>query len=532
MSTVPDAVPAVHPGRTAHADLVVAVDTSTTAAKAIVQDASGRVVARAARPLRTRQPRASWHEQDAEDWWTGTRDAVAEAVAALDDPARVGALCLTHQRESFVCLDAGGRPLRPAILWLDGRAHEQIAELGSKSVHELSGKPPDTTPAIYKLAWLARHEPATLRDAAMVGDVHTYLTWRLTGRWATSDGSADTLGLFDLRRMTWSPELLAVAGLRPEQMPELVPVGERVADLAPDVAAALGLPGPVALVSGIGDGQAAGIGLGATTPGVAYLNLGTSMVLGVQSDAYLWDPAFRTLAGVRPGLYTLETVLNAAAYVATWCREEFGERGAAGPAGAELEAAAALVPIGAEGLLTVPYWNAAQTPYWDPRARGVTVGWHGRHTRAHLYRSVLEGVGFELRLHLERLEAVTGEPVRTIRVVGGGSRSPLWVQIVADVTGRPVRVCADEEWSAAGAAALARAYLDRTSDGGSGGARASIGSEPPGRDVVPDPAATKRYGAFAAVHRKIYPALQNLFPELLAVVTDEPTHREGSGTKG
>jgi xylulokinase len=393
-------------------------------------------------------------------------------------------------------------------------------------VHETSGKPPDTTPAIYKLAWLARHEPATLRDAAMVGDVHAYLTWQLTGRWATSDGSADTLGLFDLRRMTWSPELLAVAGLRAEQMPALVPVGEPVADLTPDVAAALGLPGPVPLVSGIGDGQAAGIGLGATTPGVAYLNLGTSMVLGVQSDTYLWDPAFRTLAGVRAGSYTLETVLNAAAYVATWCREQFGDAavpGAGGPAGAGLEAAAAQVPIGAEGLLTVPYWNAAQTPYWDPRARGVTVGWHGRHTRAHLYRSILEGVGFELRLHLERLEAVTGEPIRTIRVVGGGGRSALWVQILADVTGRPVRVCADAEWSAAGAAVLARAYLDRTSGGAAAGTSdpTTSAGEPEGRDVRPDPAATRRYEAFAAVHRRIYPALADVFADLLAASRED-----------
>jgi xylulokinase len=212
-------------------------------------------------------------------------------------------------------------------------------------------------------------------------------------------------------------------------------------------------------------------------------------------------------------------VLNAAAYVATWCRTEFGRTGVDGPPGAELEALAELVPIGAEDLLTVPYWNAAQTPYWDPVARGVTVGWHGRHTRAHLYRSILEGVGYELRLHLERLEAVTGEPIRSIRVVGGGSRSPLWVRIVADVTGRPVLVCADAEWSAAGAAALARAYLARTAGGGSGGSLAEIG-EPDGRDVVPDPVATNRYGAFAVVHRRLYPALRDVFPELVAAAAD------------
>ena len=283
------------------AGLVIAVDCSTTAAKAVIYDEAGQAVAQAAHPLRTLQPRPAWHEQDAEQWWTATQGAIAEAVGALVDPGRVRALCITHQRESFVCLDSGGRALRPAILWLDGRAHEEIAELGSTRVHELSGKPPDTTPAIYKLAWLARHEPAVLRNAVHVGDVQAYLVWRLTGRWATSHGSADTLGLFDLQRMDWSAELLDLAGVRVEQLPDLVPAGDEIGTLSRELARSLGLPGAVPVVSGIGDGQAAGLGLGATVPGVAYLNLGTSMVLGVQSDEYLWDPAFRTLAGIRRG---------------------------------------------------------------------------------------------------------------------------------------------------------------------------------------------------------------------------------------
>ena len=302
--------------------LVIAVDCSTTAAKAVISTADGQVAASASRPLLTVQPQASWHEQDATEWWTATRDAIAAAVGMLDEPGRVAALCLTHQRETFVCLGADDQPLRPAILWLDGRAHAEIAEHGSARVHELSGKPGDTTPAIYKLAWLARHEPETLRGATRVGDVQAVLSLRLTGRWATSPASADTLGLFDLPRRNWSDELLDIAGVRAEQLPDLVPAGEAIGVLLPDVAAALGLPAPVPLVSGIGDGQAAGLALGASAPGVAYLNLGTSMVLGVAADGYRWDPAFRTLAGIGPHDHTLETVLNAAAYVATWCREQ------------------------------------------------------------------------------------------------------------------------------------------------------------------------------------------------------------------
>lgn len=125
-----------------------------------------------------------------------------------------------------------------------------------------------------------------------------------------------------------------------------------------------------------------------------------------------------------------------------------------------LEEAAAVIAPGAEGLLALPYWNAAQTPYWDPLARGAVVGLHGRHTRAHVYRSLLEGVAFELRLHPDGLEAATGEPVRVIRAVGGAARSALWVQVIADVTRRPVHVCSAGEVSAAGAARLAWAYLE------------------------------------------------------------------------
>lgn len=485
--------------------LVVAVDCSTTAAKAVVVEADGAVVGQAAHPIATATPHPAWHEQDPGEWWTATRAAIAGAVAASGRAADVAAVCLTHQRETFVCTDGAGNPLRPAILWLDGRAHAEIAELGSREVHALSGKPPDTTPAIYKLAWLARHEPDVLTTATRVGDVHAVLAHRLTGRWATATQSADTLGLFDLRRLDWSPELLALAGVRADQLPALVPAGEAIGPLLPDVAADLGLPGPVPLVAGIGDGQAAGLALGATRPGVAYLNLGTSMVMGVQSPQYLTDDAFRTLAGVPAGQYTLETVLNAAAYLATWTRETFGGNATV----AEMEAAAAQVAPGAEGLLVLPYWNAAQTPYWDPLARGAVVGWHGRHTPAHLYRAVLEGVAFELRLHLERLEAATGRPVEHIRAVGGGARSQLWVRIVADVVQRPVRVCSAGEVSAAGAAVLAHAFL-------TGGDPTTVG-EPAGTEVAPDPAAGERSARLADVHRRLYPGLRDVFADLSAL---------------
>lgn len=485
-------------------DLVVAVDCSTTAAKAVVLDRGGQVLAEGSSPLATSQPHPSWHEQDATTWWTATREALVAAVAGVD-AARIGAIGLTHQRETFVTLDDADQPLRPAILWVDGRAHEEIATLGSAQVHEVSGKPPDTTPAIYKLAWLRRHEPDVLSRATRVGDVQAYLALRMTGRWATSHASADTLGLLDLRRREWAPELLRTAGVRVEQLPDLVPAGHALGPLTATVAAELGLPGPVPLVAGLGDGQSAGLALGAAEPGVAYLNLGTSMVLGVRSDTYRWDPAFRTLEGMVAGTYTLETVLNAAAYLTAWCRRELGTGVDDDRAAVEwFDRAAADVPPGSEGLLTLPYWNAAQTPYWDPLARGAVVGWHGRHTRAHLYRSILEGVALELRLHVRRVEEVTGRPIAVVRAVGGGARSALWTRILADATGRTVQVCSAGEVSAAGAGALAFGHLD-------GRPGSAPWPTPPGHDVVPDPAVTGTYDRLAAVHRELYPRLKDVF---------------------
>ncbi|QAY63831.1 xylulose kinase [Xylanimonas allomyrinae] len=532
--------------------LVVAVDCSTTAAKAVVADASGAVVATGAAPLTTATPAPGFHEQDATAWFDATLAAVGSAVGALTgaDRARVTAMAITHQRESFVLLDADGAPLRPAILWVDSRASKQIARLGSqplpggRSVHDVSGKPPDTTPAIYKLAWLAEHEPGVVARAAYLADVQAYLALRLTGRLATSHASADTLGLFDLEHLTWSPALLTAAGLdaagldaagldaaagRPRVsrrgvsrgeaatatsqdarpggigLPTLVAGGEAIGGLLPDVAERLGLEPGVTLVAGIGDGQSAGIALGVEEPGVAYLNLGTSMVCGVAAGTYLTSPAFRTLAGVRPGTYILETVLNAAAYVADWAARF------AGSDVTTMETAAAAVPPGAEGLLVLPYWNAAQTPHWDPLARGAVVGWHGRHTPAHLYRAVLEGVAFELRLQLGLLEAATGTSARELRAVGGGARSPLWAQVVASVTGRRVRVCADGEVSAAGAAIQAHAWIAGPADAGPSPVNRFVAA---GHDIVPEPGDVAVYDGLYPAYATLYPALRETFARL------------------
>src|SRR6266542_3331510 len=218
---------------------VIGIDSSTTATKAVVWDRDGRAIAEGRGEFALALPRPGWHEQDAEDWWRSCSTAVAQAVESLD-VSDIEAICLTHQRETFACVDEQGTPVRPAIVWMDVRATREVADLGSEEIHRLTGKPPDTTPALYKLLWLREHEPDTLERTHWVVDVHAFLVHRLTGVWRTTTACADPLGMIDMQRGDWSDDLLARVGLSRDRMPALVAPGEVIGGLLPAIAGRLG----------------------------------------------------------------------------------------------------------------------------------------------------------------------------------------------------------------------------------------------------------------------------------------------------
>lgn len=488
--------------------LVIAVDSSTTATKALVVATDGTLLGtgRAEIPLST--PGADRYEHDPSDWWRSTDRAVGEAVAGLssDDRARVRALCITPQRQSFALLDADGVAVRPGILWLDGRATAEVAELGSHEVHALSGFQPDVTPSLYKIAWLSRHEPEAVAGAARLTGVHGYLVHALTGRWVDSAATADSLGLYDMASLSFSPWLTELAGLRPDQLPELVPAGSPIGDVTADLLSAWHLPGPVTVVAGCGDGQAGGLGAGATRPDEAYLNLGTAVVAGVHSAVYRFGSVYRTDAAGLPGQYVLEVVQNSGAYLAGWFRSELGDPALHGAPDAALEAAASAVPIGCGGLVALPYWNAVQSPYWDPVARGAYVGLSGIHGRPHLYRSLLEGISLETARNLRGLQEDTGVPLTSVRVMGGGQRSDLWRHIVADATGLPLTSCEVDEVSAMGAAAQAIAYVLGDDISSTARRLAKLGAV-----TQPDPSNHAVYEELGAIQSELYGALAPTF---------------------
>ncbi|MDO5721820.1 MAG: FGGY-family carbohydrate kinase [Actinomycetaceae bacterium] len=494
--------------------LVIGVDSSTSATKAIIVNDAGQTLSTGRAPIDLLTPRMHHYEHDPVQWWESTRVAIGDALSQLtdDERGRVQALSISHQRETFACVDEDGRALRPAILWLDSRAGEQILRYGSDEIHRLSGKPADTTPAIYKLAWLKEHEPDTLKNARYVVDVHAYLTHELTGQWVSSTGSADTLNLFDIAAQTWSDELLEIAGVRREQLPHLAKPGEVISPLKAELAQQWGIA-QIDVVSGLGDGQAAGLGTAATEEGVAYLNVGTSIVSGIHADEYRFGRQYRTLVAGIPGWYVLESVQNSGSVLGNWFRKHFGDPQLDGAPDPALEEAASKVPAGSEGLLTLPYWNAVQSPHWDPFARGAVVGYGSSHTKAHAYRSLLEGMAMELALNLEGMAQGANTEIRELRAVGGGSRSPLWRQILCDVTGVDIVQSTIDEVSAQGAAVLAMVAVGRyPSVGEAAAAMAHLGAR---TSANPDNRA--RYQAWMPVHRKLYPALQEVFTDIQQV---------------
>lgn len=493
--------------------LVISIDSSTTACKAIAWDPHGRAVAvgRSTYPLV--QPEPGWHEQNAEDWWTGVCKAISECVAQIN-PRDVEALGITHQRESFVPVDADGRPQRQAILWSDERSRKQVLDLdrrfGRDHLIALTGKPPSMTASIAKIIWVMENEPEVLPRACKLLEVHGFLAHRLTGHYRTSLASADPMGLVDMARGCWAEDIVQAVGLRLDQLAEIVPPGAVAGPMNASAAQATGLPAGLPVIAGGGDGQCAGLGANAVGGGRAYLNLGTAVASGAMTGQYLTGSAFRTLCAPLVDSFFVEHILRGGVYTVAWFVDKFASdlRSTWLPLSPEemLEAAAAKLPPGSQGLMLVPYWNNVMNPYWDPSASGIMLGWTGTHGREHFYRAILEGIAYEQRLVGDAMMAAMGQPFAEYVTMGGGSRSRLWCQIIADVTGVPVLRSATAEATCLGAGIVAAAAVGWYPDARSAAAAMTATED----RFEPDPAVHAIYDQFYSdVYRGIFPAVRD-----------------------
>ena len=481
-------------------EVAVGLDVGTTGVKALAVSPAGAVVARAERSYRLSTPRPGWAEQDPDDWARATAAALAE-VASGRDPAGIG---LSGQMHGLVCLDGGGRPIRPAILWNDQRTAAECAEIerrvGLERLVELTGNRALTGFTAPKLLWLRRHEPDAYARIAHVLLPKDYVRLRLTGELATDVADASGTLLFDVAHRRWSDELPAALDLPPAWLP---PAHESTAVAGRTIAGDTVSRSGIAVAAGAGDQAAAALGVGVDRPGPVSVVLGTSGVVLAALPAYAHDPQARVHAFCHavPGRWQALGVMLSAAGSLAWLRDT----AAPGVPYEALLAEAARWEPGAEGLLFAPYLAGERTPHADPDARAAFTGLSLRHDRGALVRAVLEGVAFGLRDSLALLRELGVEPT-VGRVSGGGARSELWLRVVASVLRLPLETTAAPEGSAYGAALLG---------GVAGGVFASAEEAvaacvaPAGR-VDPDPGWADRYDELYGAYRRLYPALEEV----------------------
>ncbi|OAF12815.1 xylulokinase [Bradyrhizobium neotropicale] len=435
--------------------MYLGMDIGTSGVKAVLVNPAGAIVATAARELSLSHPAPLWSEQDPDAWVNAAIGAVDDLAAHYPrEVAQVRGIGLSGQMHGATLLGADGRPLRPAILWNDGRSHAECVELERRcpSLHAIAGNlamPGFTAP---KLLWVARNEPDIFARVAKVLLPKAYVRYRLTGEMIEDmSDAAGTLWL-DVGQRRWSAELLRATGLDLDHMPRLVEGSEASAMLAPELAQRWGMAGNVVVAGGAGDCAASAIGLGAIAPGDAFLSLGTSGVVFRVTDRFAPAPAsaVHAFCHALPGVWHQMGVMLSAAASLAWLSGVM-----------ETPAAALLAPLGerVDGpspIKFLPYLDGERTPHNDAAASGAFVGLRGATGRSQIVQAVLEGVAFAARDNLAALSGASA-PIAEVDLVGGGSRSPLWAQICADVLGIPVhRVEEGEVGAALGAARLGR----------------------------------------------------------------------------
>ena len=488
---------------------VLGIDVSTTATKAVLIDQSGTVRGIGVSEYGFDVPRPLWSEQEPGLWWDGAVAAIGSVLAssgvAGGDVAAIG---LTGQMHGAVLLDRAGEVLRPAILWNDQRTGAECDAIrravGPERLIAITGNDALTGFTAPKLVWVRDHEPDVWRRVAHVLLPKDYLRLRLTGDYALDKADGAGTLLFDLAARDWSAEVLEALEIEPAWLPPTWEGPEITGTVTVEAAAATGLRAGTPVVAGGGDQSANAVGVGAVAVGTMALSLGTSGVVFATTDRPLFEPHGRVHAFCHavPGRWHLLSVMLSAAGSLRWVRDAL----APGVEFGDLVDAAAGVPAGSEGLLFLPYLSGERSPYPDPLARGAFVGLTLNHDRRHLTRAVLEGVAFGLRDGLDlMLEAGTPAPDQ-IRASGGGTVSPLWRQILADVLGAEIATISSSEGAAYGAGVLAAV--------GAGwypsveAASAALVTATPVATPGPDAAA---YAEAHAFYRELYPALAPTF---------------------
>jgi xylulokinase len=496
-------------------DCFIGIDLGTSSVRALALDEKGAVVGVQGRDYAIREPHPGFAEQSPEDWWNGTRDCL-QRLLRLEGMAnvRIRAVGLSGQMHGLVLLDGEGNPLRDAIIWPDTRTADicrQWAEtIGTDAIGAITGLPLATGFLAPSLAWVRRNEPELYRRAAHALLPKDYIRYRLTGVLATDVTDASGSLLFDGAKRQWSAELLEKFDLDGRLLPPVVSSTSVAGTVTAAAAGATGLPPGTPVAAGGADIAMAAVALGVGRPGTVAVALATGGTVITGVDRMIIDRRLHTFCHAQENRWILMGATLSAGLSLSWFSRNVTARSTQDAAAVEgLLGEAEEIPAGSEGLLFAPYLCGERTPFMDPHARGCFIGLSLRHGYAHMARAILEGVAYSLCESLDIFREMN-VPVTTVVCTGGGSRSPLWRQVLADVFDQPVAWQSGEEHSAIGAAMVGALCAGQPVEGRAGGIRAP-------QVTFPQPGPAASYRDLRRVFKRIHPQLAGIFADLSSI---------------
>lgn len=505
-------------------DLLLGMDLGTSAIKTILFSREGRIVASASISYPTVHPYPAWAEQDPASWWNAARMTIRSVLAEAGEGAaqRIAGVSASCQAPTMLPLDESGQPLHPGVIWFDKRGAD-VAEhlrkvIGDEFVGRVNGNKIDAYYGAVKMVWFKNHYPDLYARTHKFLQINSWINYRLTGTYSTDFSHGPLILLFDSRRGDWSPELCQAFGIDIEKLPPISQCSEVIGEVTPAAAAETGLlPGTPVVAGGV-DTPAAVLGDGVFCPGQAFLSMGTGANVGVCLDHPVNEPRMIVLPHLVPGIWLIDGVTTACGGSLRWFRDQIGVSGqlAAQMPGVSdyevLNREAETAPPGSGGVIFLPYMMGEQAPIWDAAARGVFFGLSLNTKKSQLVRAVMEGCAYGLRHNLEVIEA-QGIVVKTIRLSGGPTRSAVWNQIWADVTGKSIEITDSPMGAPVGDAILAGVGVGVFSSWGEPLAMTSQVQtcyEP--RQEFAD-----RYAALYEIYRGLYPSLAPYFRQLSEV---------------
>ena len=505
---------------------LIGVDIGTSGTKTVLFDEAGRTVVDALYEYPLYQPKAGWAEQDPIDWWVATYESISDVIAKSGvNPDDIKGVGLSGQMHGLVMLDAAGNVLRRSIIWCDQRTSEECAEItelvGKEKLIEITANPALTGFTASKIMWVKKHEPEIFEKCRKILLPKDYIRYMLTGEFATEVSDASGMQLLDVPARNWSRYVLDKLGIDIGMLGKVYESCEVTGQITESAAKLTGLRPGTPVVGGAGDQAASAVGCGIVREGVASVTIGTSGVVFAHTDSIKIDPLGRvhTFCHAVPGAWHVMGVTQGAGLSFKWMRDNFfaAEKLTAAQTGDDpnyvMDQIAKNSPVGAGGIIYLPYLMGERTPHLDPFARGVFFGLSAIHEKRDLLRAVLEGVVFSLCDCMDILREMGINPT-SVYAAGGGGNSKLWRQMLADAFGMSISVSSSKQGGALGVAILA---------GVGAGVYKSV---PEACDAIVSEASrtepiaenTAKYAKIHKFYKKLYADLREDFAELAKIM--------------